>query len=126
MAIITIKADSLTNQTAEPDVFAGGDAFTGPKFAIDAIAMGKEGAISIHRFVNKGQSLTLGRLDRAYKSFDRENLDLDGYDRLPRQKADSVKGNKSKETFKDLRTTLTEDQIKKETARCLGCGTNSC
>lgn len=118
----TIKADPLTNQTAEPDVFAGGDAFTGPKFAIDAIAMGKEGAISIHRFVNKGHSLTLGRLKRDYLSLDKENLNLEGYDRLPRQKADSVKGNKSKETFKDLRTTLTEDQIKKETKRCIGCG----
>jgi len=47
----TIKADLLTYQTSEPDIFTGGDALTGPKFAIDAIAAGKQGAISIHRYV---------------------------------------------------------------------------
>jgi len=119
---MTITADPVTYQTDEPDVFAGGDALTGPRFAIDAIAMGKEGAISIHRFVNHGQSLTIGRLNRDYRSFDKENLNLDGYDRLPRQKPDHEHSNESKKTFSDLRTTFTEGQIKKETERCLGCG----
>ncbi|WP_461206673.1 FAD-dependent oxidoreductase [Clostridium sp. DL1XJH146] len=118
----TVKADSVTYQTAEPDVFVGGDAYTGPRFAIDAIAMGKEGAISIHRFVNEGQSLTIGRWNRAYKAFDKDNLVLEGYDNIPREKASHVDGQKTKETFKDLRGTLTEEQIKKETERCLGCG----
>jgi len=118
----TIKADPATYQTGEPDVFAGGDALTGPLFAIDAIAMGKEGAISIHRFVQPGQSLLLGRTMRDYRSLDKENLDLEGYDRLPRQKANHVDGNVSKKTFKDLRVTFTEEQVKKETERCLGCG----
>ena len=36
-------ADSFTFQTDEPDVFVGGDVYTGPKFAIDAIAAGKQG-----------------------------------------------------------------------------------
>ena len=35
-------ADALY-QTAEPDIFVGGDVYTGPKFAIDAIAAGKTG-----------------------------------------------------------------------------------
>jgi NADPH-dependent glutamate synthase beta subunit-like oxidoreductase len=118
----TIKADSVTYQTGEADVFAGGDALTGPRFAIDAIAMGKEAAISIHRFVQPGQSLILGRTMRAYRAFDKENLVLEGYDRIPRQKAGHAEGITSKETFKDLRDTFTEDQIKKETERCLSCG----
>ncbi|QVK18198.1 FAD-dependent oxidoreductase [Mycoplasmatota bacterium] len=118
----TIKADSVTYQTGEPDVFAGGDALTGPKFAIDAIALGKEGAISIHRYVQPGQSLILGRIKRDYRSFDKENLVLEGYDCIPRQKISHNDGNKSKETFKDLRGTFTEEQVKKETDRCLGCG----
>ncbi len=92
---MTIKADSVSYQTDEPDVFAGGDVLTGPKFAIDAIAMGKEGAISIHRYVNHGQSLTIGRLNRAYKAFDKKNLVLEGYDRFPRQKAKPADTNKS-------------------------------
>jgi NADPH-dependent glutamate synthase beta subunit-like oxidoreductase/NAD-dependent dihydropyrimidine dehydrogenase PreA subunit len=118
----TIKADSLTYQTGEPDVFAGGDAFTGPRFAIDAIAMGKEGAISIHRYVHKGTSLTIGRLKREYSSFDKNNLNLDGYDRLPREKTSHPDPIKSKNSFKDLRGTFTEEELKRETERCLGCG----
>lgn len=118
----TIKADSVTLQTGEPDVFAGGDALTGPKFAIDAIALGKEGAISIHRFVHKGQSLTLGRTIRNYRALDKENLDLEGYDRMPREQSSHVDAKQSRETFRDLRGTFTEEQLKKETERCLGCG----
>ncbi|WLR42701.1 FAD-dependent oxidoreductase [Bacillus carboniphilus] len=80
----TIKADPVTYQTDEPDVFTGGDVLTGPKFAIDAIAMGKEGAISIHRFVQPGQNLLFGRTIRDYRSFDKGNVNLQGYDRLPK------------------------------------------
>ncbi|MFT8352262.1 FAD-dependent oxidoreductase [Clostridium saccharoperbutylacetonicum] len=118
----TIKADSITLQTDELDVFAGGDSLTGPKFAIDAIALGKEAAISIHRFVHPGQSLTIGRIKREYRSFNKENLELEGYDYLPRQKATHMDENKDKNTFKDIRGTFSEEQIKKETERCLGCG----
>ncbi|GAA0220100.1 FAD-dependent oxidoreductase [Metaclostridioides mangenotii] len=118
----TIKADLLTYQTSEPDIFIGGDALTGPKFAIDAIAAGKQGAISIHRYVQPGQSLTIGRSKREYHALDKTDLDLDGYDRLPRQEAPHVDSDKSKETFKDLRKTFTEEQMKKETERCLSCG----
>ncbi len=98
---------TFTLQTGEKDVFAGGDAMTGPKFAIDAIALGKEGSISIHRYVQKGQSLVNGRDRREYHAFDKETLNLEGYDRIPRQKIDHVDGAKSKESFKHLRNTFT-------------------
>jgi NADPH-dependent glutamate synthase beta subunit-like oxidoreductase/NAD-dependent dihydropyrimidine dehydrogenase PreA subunit len=118
----TVKGDSFTYQTGEKDVFVGGDAFTGPRFAIDAIAAGKEGAISIHRYVQPGQSLIIGRDRKDYHSLDKQNIEFEGYDTLPRQKACHADGIKSKETFKDLRGTFTEEQIKKETERCLSCG----
>ena len=118
----TIKADSVTLQTGEADIFAGGDAFTGPKFAIDAIAAGKEASISIHRFVQHGQSLTIGRTKRDYVSLDKSKLNLEGYDHFPREKAEHTDKTVCKESFKDVRGTLTEEQIKKETERCLGCG----
>lgn len=50
----------MTYQTAQSDIFVGGDVYTGPRFAIDAIAAGKQGAISIHRFVQPNTSLTIG------------------------------------------------------------------
>lgn len=116
----TAVCDELTWQTAQPDVFAGGDCATGPKFAINAIAEGKEGAISIHRFVQPGQSLTLGRDRRDYHAFDKDNADLSGYDNIPRQRP--LHNEDAKKTFRDDRETFTEEQLKKETERCLGCG----
>lgn len=116
----TVQADSLTYQTAQPDVFAGGDCVTGPKFAIHAIAAGKEGAVSIHRFVQPGQSLTLGRDRREYHAFDKDNVVVEGFDNMPRQKTGHTP--ESKTSFKDSRLTFTEEQMKKETERCLGCG----
>ena len=118
----TVIADPITFQTAEHDIFVGGDALTGPKFAIDAIAFGKEGAISIHRFVQPGQSLVFGRIKRDYRPLDKENLDLAGYDNIPREHTSHVDGKVSKKTFDDLRDTFTKEQIKKESERCIGCG----
>lgn len=119
----TIEADGFTYQTAEPDIFAGGDAYSGPRFAIDAIAAGKQAAISIHRFVQPGQSLVYGRDRRQYKELDKEAAVLEGFDNTPRQRPEQVKSNqKAAESFCDLRGTFTEEQMKKETERCLGCG----
>lgn len=120
----TIKADPFTYQSGQPDVFVGGDCFTGPKFAIDAIAAGKQGAISIHRFVHPGQSLVLGRDRRVYHELNKKDAIIDDYDHTPRQKPENLdQFNVAKETFRDLRGTLTEEQIKKEAERCLKCGT---
>ena len=120
----TAVADSFTYQTAAPDIFVGGDSYTGPKFAIDAIAAGKEGAISMHRFVWEGQSLTFGRDRREYKSLDKNGLDKTalfvGYDNTPRQRAGHSQDTAG--SFKDNRVTFTEEQMKKETQRCLSCG----
>jgi NADPH-dependent glutamate synthase beta subunit-like oxidoreductase len=123
----TVKADPFTLQTAEPDVFAGGDALTGPKFAIDAIAQGKEAAVSIHRFVQPGQSLVIGRDRREYRALDKQNAVVEGYDNTPRQRPAAAEAAQGKtapanRSFKDLRGTFTEEQLKKETERCLGCG----
>ena len=84
----TVDADAFTCQTAVSDVFAGGDAVTGPQFVIDAIAAGKEAAVSIHRFVHAGQTLDLGRDHRDYRAFDKSTakIGIGGFDRAPRQR----------------------------------------
>ena len=116
----TMAVDGITLQSKEKDIFGGGDAITGPKFAITAIAAGKSGAISIHRYI-RGLGLTIKR-EREYHSLDKENLDTAGFDRMPRQRTTKVNAQESKKTFKDLRTNLTDEQIMAETSRCLGCG----
>lgn len=118
----TAKTDSFTYQSGQPDIFIGGDAYTGPKFAIDAIVAGKEAAISIHRFVQPGQSLILGRDRKQYQELDKLNVDLSNFDIMPREKPISEHNINAKKSFRDFRGTLTEEQVKKETERCLGCG----
>ena len=116
----TAQVDPVTYQTAEPDIFAGGDAVTGQKFAIDAIAAGKEGAISLHRFVQKA-TLTIGRNRRQFVELDKENALIPvGFDNTPRQQ---IGYNEAlRRTFRDERIAFTAQQVQKETARCLSCG----
>lgn len=119
----TIMVNDITLQSSKEDIFAGGDVASGPRLAIDAIAAGKEAAVSIHRFVQNGQSLVFGRDNHSYKMFDKYNLvDSIDYDGTERQRINHVDAKKAKTTFKDLRGVLTEEQIQKETARCLSCG----
>ncbi|MEE0766171.1 MAG: FAD-dependent oxidoreductase [Christensenellales bacterium] len=114
-------ADPVTYQTGAADIFVGGDVYTGPKFAIDAIAAGKEGAVSIHRFVQPNTSLTIGRDPRRFIQLDKQNLDIGDYDTAGRQEPAQPKDG-GRLSFRDTHGTLTEEQVRKETARCLGCG----
>ena len=118
----TVIADPVTLQTAQPDVFAGGDALTGPKFAIDAIAAGREAAESLHRYVHPGQSLTLARNRRHFIELNKDDvmIPVDSFDSGSRQVpgTDAAKAR----SFSNSRLSFTEEQVKKEAARCLGCG----
>ena len=111
-------ADKLTYQTAEPDIFVGGDVFTGPKFAIDAIAAGKEAAESLHRYVQHGH-MTIGRNRRDFIELNKSDILVEQYDNGSRQDPGVIP---TKSNFEEYHGTLTEEQVKKETARCLSCG----
>ena len=115
-------ANSVTYQTAQNDIFVGGDVYTGPKFAIDAIAAGREGAESLHRFVNDGQSLTVGRNLREFYELSKDELvfGIDCFDRPARQPI--LHDAKKARSFEHDRLTFTEEQVKAEASRCLGCG----
>ena len=114
-------ADARTYQTAEPDIFVGGDVYTGPKFAIDAIAAGHEAAVSIQRYV-RDASLTVGRNQRRYVELDKDDADLTGYDTASRQVPAVDHTVEHEAPFREYVKTFTEEQVKAETARCLGCG----
>ncbi len=114
-------ADPQTYQTAEPDIFVGGDVYTGPKFAIDAIAAGHEAAVSIHRFVQKG-TLTIGRNQRQYNELNKDDVDFGSYDDTARQEPKIDHELEKSHPFREYTQTFTEEQVKAETARCLGCG----
>ena len=113
-------ADKLTYQTNEPDIFVGGDFYTGPSFVIDAIAQGHEASESLHRYVQGGH-MTIGRNRRDYISLDKDNINVPSYDNSSRQN-EPIDTSLDPKGFKDVHKTLTEEQVKIETSRCLGCG----
>lgn len=113
-------ADSLTFQTAEPDIFVGGDVYTGPKFAIDAIAQGHHASESLHRYVQGGH-MTIGRNKWEFIELDKDNISVESYDNSTRQ-TEGTDSSVPERSFRDAHLTLTEEQVKIETARCLGCG----
>ena len=114
-------ADTLTYQTSEPDIFVGGDVYTGPKFAIDAIAAGREGAISLHRYVHEHCTLTIGRNRRDFIPLDKDDIFIASYDNTDRQRPEKAE-EAQRRSFRDLSHTLTEEQVKAEASRCLSCG----
>ena len=115
-------ANKLTYQTSEPDIFVGGDVYTGPRFAIDAIAAGREGAISLHRYVHENCTLTIGRNRRDFVELDKNNISVESYDTSKRQIPAKADEKAQAATFRDLSHSLTEEQVKAETSRCLSCG----
>ncbi len=126
----TALADPVTLQTAEEDIFVGGDINHGARFAIDAIADGREGYVSIHRFVHPGQGLTIGRDLRQFNELDRDDILLETYDNAQRQ-VPGMKPGEIIRTYDDMRLAFTEAQVQAEANRCLKCGlcvvdTNRC
>ena len=115
-----IVADKLTYQTGQPDIFVGGDVYTGPKFAIDAIAAGHYAAESLHRYVHNGH-MTIGRNRWEFNELDKNNISVESYDNSSRQ-IEGMDETVPSKSFKDAHLTLTEEQVRRETARCLGCG----
>ena len=113
-------ADPLTFQTGQPDIFVGGDVYTGPKFAIDAIAAGHHAAESLHRYVHNGH-MTIGRNTWEFNELDKDNISVESYDHSSRQR-EGLDPAVPEKSFRDAHLTLTEEQVRKETARCLGCG----
>ena len=117
-----VDHDKLTFQTAEADIFVGGDCATGPMYTIDAIASGREGAVSIHRFVNVGQTLTIHRNTREFKELDKTNV-VFPVESIKKPARNEPAIDKAKTlTMCDDRVTFTEEQIKSEASRCLSCG----
>ena len=117
-----IKSSDITWQTADSDIFAGGDIAYGPKYTIDAIANGREGATSIHRYVHPGHSLTLSRNLRQFKELDKSRAVVPA-DKLKAPARQFNENDESKtRTMHDNRVGLTEEQVKLEASRCLSCG----
>ena len=115
-------ADKVTYQTADEDIFVGGDVYTGPKFVIDAIAAGHQVADALARHVRPNAHPTIAFNHRGFTMLNKEDITLPGYDDAGRQEEGMDESIDYKNSFKDAHKTLTEEQVKIETGRCLSCG----
>ncbi len=114
----TMKVDSLTLQSDDPDIFAGGDAVRGPQTVIEAIADGRQAAISIDRFI-KGQNLRLGR-DNTLKAI--KEPQKEKYDPAPRAPMPRLDPGPRVKNFSEVEKGLTEATAVQEGRRCISCG----
>ncbi|MBQ9276824.1 MAG: 4Fe-4S binding protein, partial [Clostridia bacterium] len=108
--------------TDDPDIFVGGVVYTGPKFVIDAIAAGHQVADALHRHVRPNAHPTIAFNRRGFTPLNKDDIKVDGYDTAGRQEAGMDETIDHKTSFRDAHLTLTEEQVKIETARCLSCG----
>ena len=115
-------ADKETYQTADDDIFVGGDVFTGPSFVINAIAAGHKAAEALARHARPNAHPTIGFYKRRFTPLNKEDITLPGYDDAGRQEAGMDESVDYKNSFVDAHKTLTEEQVKVETSRCLSCG----
>jgi len=114
----TMRVDPLTLQSDDADIFAGGDAVTGPKTVIEAIAAGKQAAISIARLLQK-KDLREGR-EKEWKAI--EEVRTEGYDRIPREQMPRLLPETRLSNFDEVQLGFSEEQVRKEAERCLNCG----
>lgn len=114
----TMQVDSLTLQTDDPDIFAGGDAVTGPKTVIEAIEAGKQAAVSIDRFL-RGADLRQGR-QRDWQAV--ENIPTEGCQRIKRTQINRIEAQERLKGFAEVQLGLSEEQAATEARRCIACG----
>lgn len=117
-----IQADPQTLATSVPGVFAGGDAVTGPRTVIEAIAAGARAAESIHRYIN-GLDLAEGR--RFEFSEDEIAPLRQERDEVPEclpERPEHVDVSVRIKNFEEVVASYSLEQAQKEAERCLNCG----
>ncbi|HAH61531.1 MAG TPA: pyridine nucleotide-disulfide oxidoreductase, partial [Treponema sp.] len=65
---------------------------------------------------------TIGRNLRKFTELDKDAVSVGSYDSTPRQIPGIDASVDRKKSFRDARVPFTEEQVRKETARCLSCG----
>ncbi len=114
----TIQVDPVTLQTQDPDIFAGGDAVTGPATVVAAIAAGKEAAVSMDRFL-RGVDLKEGRRSEWEGVGD---VPLEGEAEKSRTPMNYAPAEARVGNFEEVQLGYNELGARREGERCLACG----
>ena len=117
----TIDAEEETLQTGIPFVFTGGDCFTGPSIAVEAIAAGRYAARSIHFYLTEGK---IPPIEDRQTTLIKETLfeDIEGVRKIPRVKPHELRVKDRIDNFNEVEHTISTDEARKEASRCLKCG----
>lgn len=120
----SVEADEKTLQTNLPDVFTGGDCYTGADIAVRAAGHGHIAAFSIDQFI-KGEKVTgnpalyrhmMGALPEIPPEV------VAGYDEKPVAAMPEIEVERARTTFDEVETGFTQATAQEEAGRCLECG----
>jgi NADPH-dependent glutamate synthase beta subunit-like oxidoreductase len=130
-------------------VIFGGDLTSPVKSVSDAVASGKQAAIALDTYFEKGRDAVEKRLaasqvgtgpaismdaylgeDRKFRNLDivdADDIGLDYFQSAPRVIPSALDAHRSIRSFEETSTTYGEDAAKKESTRCFNCGIcNAC
>ena len=120
----TPDADEKTLQTNLPDVFTGGDCFTGADIAVRAAGAGHLAAASMGQFL-AGETVVgdpqlyhhmMGALDEVPTEA------IQGFDEKPVAHMPEIEVERARGTFDEVETGFAELSAQEEAQRCLECG----
>lgn len=114
-----IQINESTFETNLRGVFAGGDAATGPKIAIEAIAQALHACEVIDSYLN-GEIIPYKKLPLVYTEVTKE--DFKDREVVPRVQHRTVEAELRKVNFQPILPTMTEEEAVREGKRCLECG----
>jgi NADPH-dependent glutamate synthase beta subunit-like oxidoreductase len=117
----TIDAQEETLQTSLPFVFTGGDCFTGPSIAVEAIGAGRYAARCIHYFIVEGK---IPPIPSRQRTLIKDSLleHLEGVQPVPRVHPHELPVNRRIRNFEEVEHTISPDEAQREANRCLRCG----
>ncbi len=113
-------ADGMTLQTQQKKIFAAGDLLTGPRSIIEAMAQGREAAISIDRFLS-GETLKWGRA--FWEGATIVDFEVDRTGAVARSRAVLPRlpiG--ARDLQGEVEKTMDPKAAREEAERCLNCG----
>jgi NADPH-dependent glutamate synthase beta subunit-like oxidoreductase len=120
----TIQADEQTLQSDVPNIFTGGDLWTGPALLVDAVGSGRRAARSIHQFLNGEKPwMPPGTFKGPTPLEESRAVEIDGVEQLPAMRHPELPVEERIHTFDEVDLVVTEDLMRAEANRCMRCGT---
>ncbi len=115
-----IVTSARCGQTSAPDVFAAGDAVSGPATVIEAVGAAREAALAIDRYLRGEQQPEVAlRAPENGKDWREIPKNLP---RAPRASVNKVAPLEARNSFLEVNSGLTEEAAMAEAAKCLNCG----